>query len=217
MSLFDLGRYMEEIGFFDPKPVPGYSDVLVDREGNTFRPDGSELHQFNSNGYKQICAHSDETGKRRVIGVHQLVAMTYMSDEYYPGCVVHHIDENKSHNCIGNLRVESVPEHSRHHANPEALLKHLKEHGPHNKGKKMSDEFREHCRISALKRAERERQDGINRGKGPGGCYRGNQFRDADGNPKKVDPEAYARFREACRKAALKREEKKRLEKLKNK
>lgn len=205
MSLFDLGKYMEEIGYWNPKQVPGY-DVMVDREGHTFRLDGTSINQFNSNGYKQICVKNPDGGRRKIFGVHQLVAMTFHPD-YFDGCVVHHIDENKSHNCIWNLRCETLSEHSKHHANPEALMRHLKEHGPHNKGKKMSDEFREHCRISALKRAERERQEGNGR------TFHGNAFKDKDGNPKEVDPEAYDRFRAKCRQAALKREEKKRLEK----
>ena len=101
-----------------------------------------------------------------------------------------------------------MSEHSRHHADPSALIKYAKEHGPVNKGQKMSDEFREHCRISALKRAERERAEGIARNTGHTG-RKGSNWKER----KDTDPEAYARFCESCRQAALKREAKKREEK----
>ena len=73
--------------------------------------------------------------------------------EYYPGCVVHHKDENKGHNYAENLEVESRNDHSRHHANPDAMLEWQKKNGgPVNKGQKMSAEFCEKCRQSALNR-----------------------------------------------------------------
>lgn len=207
-EMFEICCWLAEHDFFDPKPIPGYSDVLVDVYGKTYKTDYTPLHQFNSNGYKQILAHSDETGKRRVLGVHQAVAMTFDS-KYYDGCVVHHLDENKSNNCLWNLRVESNPEHARHHADPSSLLRWMKENGcPANKGKKMSPEFCEKCRVSAIKRAERERSQGITRGGSK--YYGGNQFRNADGSKKDVDPKWYDSFRESCRKAALKREATKR-------
>lgn len=206
-EMFDICCWLAEHEFFEPKPIPGYSDVLVNVYGETFKQDLTPLHQFNSSGYKQIIAHSDETGKRRILGVHQAVAMTF-DNKYYPECIVHHLDENKTNNCLWNLRVESNSDHARHHADPSAMIKYVKEHGPANKGVKMSDEFREKCRQSAIKRVERERAEGIKRGHS--GVYKGNKFRNADGSKKEVDVEWYENFRESCRKGALKRAAKKR-------
>lgn len=62
----------------------------------------------------------------------------------------------KKHNTWDNLKVESINEHARHHANPENIINYINEHGPHNKGKKMSPEFCEKCRQSALNRSDRK-------------------------------------------------------------
>ena len=161
--------FNEFMNTFDlyPHEVPGYPGYTCDRMGNVYRPDGTKIRPFKSSGYEQVYM-KDEHNNRSVKGVHQVVSMTF-DPEYYPGCVVHHIDENKKHNEAYNLKVESNSDHARHHANPENLIKHIREHGPHNKGKKMTQEFCEHCREAALKRKNK---------------FRGNQFVDALGNPK---------------------------------
>lgn len=83
------------------------------------------------------------------------------------------IDENKKHNWDGNLEVESRSNHSRHHANPQAILEWQKKNGgPVNKGQKMSDEFREKCRQSALNRKDSR-------------TFHGNQYVNRDGSKKK--------------------------------
>ena len=174
-------------------PIPGYSDCIVDVNGNTFKPDGTPIHQFNSNGYKQILTHSDETGKRKILGVHQAVAMTH-DPEYFDGCVVHHIDGDKTNNNLSNLKCETRSEHSRNHADPAALQKYVKEHGSPTKGMKMSQEFCEKCRQNALKRV-----------KNGNVSFHGNQFVDKDGNKKQIDQAAYDKFRENCRVGALNR------------
>ena len=146
-SIFDeFLRY----GDFYPKPIPGCSNYYADRFGNVYKPDGSKIIPFNSNGYEQVYMRDDDD-KRKILGVHQVVGMTFLS-EYYPGCVVHHKDENKHNNNDTNLIIESRSDHSRHHADPSSLINHINTHGPHNKGKKMSPEFCEPCRQSALKR-----------------------------------------------------------------
>lgn len=112
------------------------------------------IKQFNSNGYKQVVLRNNN-GKF-VKGVHQVVAMSFL-DDYFDGCVVHHKDENKHNNNVSNLECLTVNDHARYHANVEKLLLYVKTHEPHNKGKKMSKEFCEHCKQSALKRWKKDK------------------------------------------------------------
>lgn len=119
---------------------------------------------FKSNKYLQCCV-VDNFGVTHTVGVHSLVALFYCPD-YFDGCVVHHIDENTHNNWSYNLCCESRSEHSRHHArNDMNFASWIKTHGPANKGTKMSEEFRQKCRQSAIKRG-----------------FNGNQFIDKDGN-----------------------------------
>lgn len=76
--------------------------------------------------------------------------------DWYEGCVIHHIDGNPHNNHVGNLKVESRSEHSKHHmCGNMTLANYIREHGPHNKGKIMPESYREICRVSARKRVER--------------------------------------------------------------
>ena len=86
------------------KDVPNHPGYTVTDSGVVYKPDGSELSQFNSLGYKQV-RMIDSNGERSIKGVHQVVAMSF-DESYYPGCVVYHIDGNKHNNRIKNLKVE---------------------------------------------------------------------------------------------------------------
>lgn len=132
------------------KQIKGFPNYYADVDGNIYRKDMSIIKPFNSNGYYQVYL-KNEDGKRHILGVHQVIAMTYI-DDYYDGCVVHHIDNNKHNNSLSNLQIFSKSDHSRHHANPESLIKAIRENGPPNKGKKMSSEFCLHCKLGALRR-----------------------------------------------------------------
>jgi len=140
---------------FELKQIPGYPGYKCNRSGDVFRPDGSKIKPFQSNGYLQVYLINDK-GKRSIKGVHQVVSMTFDS-RYYPGCIVHHKDEDKKHNHLANLKPESISEHTRHHADPSRLTKWIAKNGPINKGKRMSESFKNKCRESALKRHMRER------------------------------------------------------------
>lgn len=109
-----------------------------------------ESNQFKSNGYMQ-CRLVDNEGCKHIMGTHTAVAMFY-NDDYFPGCIVHHKDEDKHHNDTSNLQCMSRSEHSRIHADPNTLKNYIKEHGPANKGQKMSADYKHHCRMAALKR-----------------------------------------------------------------
>ena len=133
------------------KKVPGFIRYAADKFGNIYHICCMKtLKPFNSNGYYQVCLF-DNNDNKIVKGVHQIIAMTFC-DNFFDGCVVHHIDENKHNNCIDNLEVSTRSSHSRHHADASCLVAYVKENGPANKGKLMSDEFRQHCRDSAINR-----------------------------------------------------------------
>ena len=133
--------------FYQKKPIPFNPAYMIDNAGIVYKPDGSVLHQFNSIGYKQVCICPVDGSRRRVFGVHQLVAMTF-DPNYTPDCQVHHLDENKTNNKAYNLECMSKSEHTRLHS---------KERVPYNKGMKMSDDYREKCRQSALRRWARQK------------------------------------------------------------
>lgn len=106
---------------------------------------------FKSNEYYQ-CVLFDKNGKKHVYGVHTVVAMFHCFD-YFPGCVVHHVDGDKHNNIASNLCCMTRNEHALMHSNyPAAMLAKIKTDGAWNKGKKMSEEFREHCRLAAQRR-----------------------------------------------------------------
>ena len=141
----------------DIKPIPFNPNYKISKSGNVFYPNGLEIHQFNSCGYKQVCIKPLDGSKRKVFGVHQLVAMTF-NPSYTSDCVVHHKDGNKTNNNYDNLECKSRSEHSKEHANPEPIIKYNKENGPINKGKKMSKEFKQKCKESAIRRWNKKKE-----------------------------------------------------------
>ena len=156
-SLTNFISFMTYIKY--AKPIPSIPQYSADPFGNVYNNSGVKLKQFNSNGYKQVLLF-DSNHNRIIKGVHQLIGETFLPD-FYDGCIIHHHDENKQNNCIENLEVMSRSNHARMHANPYALIKHIKENGPHNKGQRMSDEFREKCHIAALKRCSKSTNVGL--------------------------------------------------------
>lgn len=155
-SLCEALNYFEnKYGILEPqKEIPNHPGYKCDPFGNVWRPDGKPIKPFKSCGYKQVYLR-DSNGKRSIKGVHQVVAMTY-SQDWFDGCIVHHKDEDKHNNYIGNLKCETLQEHARHHANSENVIRWIRKNGPHNKGKKMSPEFCEACRKAALKRYKKQ-------------------------------------------------------------
>lgn len=148
---------MEIFCDLSPRIVPGFSNYYVDGYGNVYRSDMSLIPPFNSNGYKQVCL-KDDNNKRRVLGVHQVVAMAFL--EYFNGCVVHHMNEDKAMNVLYNLKVETKEEHARHHANPSYMIEYIRIHGVPYKCTHPSEESRRKMSESAKKRG-----------------FNGNQFR----------------------------------------
>lgn len=127
--------------------------------GNVFK-NGELIKPFKSNKYLQVCIY-DNDNKKHTVGVHTVIAMKYF-DDYYPGCVVHHKDDNKHNNHAYNLEVKTRSKHSSDHMKGNyRLAEYTKEHGPWNKGKKMSDEFCKKCSESAIKRHKRENSKAV--------------------------------------------------------
>lgn len=120
-----------------------------DEFGNVYK-NGELINPFVSNNYLQVCLF-DTNHIKHTVGVHTVIAMKYL--DYYPGCVVHHIDESRNNNNLNNLEVMSLKEHARQHGLNNQWIKTLNLNKPAwNKGMKMSEEFCQHCSESAKRR-----------------------------------------------------------------
>lgn len=124
-------------------------------DGHIFdKQTGKLIKEFKSNKYLQCQVYDDENIPH-VFGVHQVVARL-RCDTWFEGCIVHHKDEDTHNNCPDNLECYSRKSHTSYHMRQpnrqNALGEYVKCHGPANKGKKMSEEFRKHCSESAKKR-----------------------------------------------------------------
>lgn len=75
---------------------------------------GKDVKQFTLYGYR-IC-NLYKNSKYKNIRVHRVVAEAFCND-YFDGCEVHHIDENRSNNCYKNLKCSSKLEHLETHGN----------------------------------------------------------------------------------------------------
>lgn len=126
------------------------SNYKATPDGKLYTKDGKPIKPFKSNKYLQYYL-KDDNGKRLVVGAHTVIAYL-LRDDYFDGCVVHHIDGNQYNNSVENLICMARSDHTRLHADPQPMIKKIKTNGPANKGKKMSEEFKQHCRNSAHKR-----------------------------------------------------------------
>lgn len=143
------------------KKIKNFSNYYVDKHGTVYRKDKTPIKPFNSCGYYQVYMR-DDNDRRRILGVHQVVAMAYLN--YYDGCVVHHKDEDKHNNDVSNLVVESVSDHARRHANPERLVNYTKAHGSHNRGAAASEEVRKRRKKASDKKYNKKlKQLGVKR------------------------------------------------------
>lgn len=99
------------------KPIPGYQNVFINRIGCVYDMFGNSIqpYQYRDGEHYDSLYVRDMNNKPHVIGVHQAVAMTF-NPNYYPGCIVHHRDENKYHNWDTNLEVTSRSAHGHHHS-----------------------------------------------------------------------------------------------------
>ena len=102
---------------FYPRPIPGYQNRYINRLGMVYDNQGNQIIPYHYDNQYDTIYVRDLNGNPHIIGVHQAVSMTF-DPNYYPGCIVHHKDENKYHNWDSNLEVISRPDHARLH-NPQ--------------------------------------------------------------------------------------------------
>lgn len=121
----------------------------VDELGIVYK-NNEPVKPFKSNKYYQVVLY-DYKGTKKVYGVHTIVAMKYL--DYFPGCVVHHKNNDTHDNRVSNLEIYTRSEHSRMHNKNNDKLKLLnKGKIAWNRGLKMSKEFCEHCSLAAKRR-----------------------------------------------------------------
>lgn len=114
-KIFD--DFMKTYDFY-PRPIPGYQNRYINRLGMVYDQYGNQVRPYHyDNQYDTICAY-DMNNKPHILGIHQAISMTF-NQNYYPGCIVHHKDENKYHNWDSNLEILSRPEHGKHHNPPK--------------------------------------------------------------------------------------------------
>lgn len=143
--------------------MDGFSRYTIRRDGIILNEHSLPIKYFKSNKYLQ-CYLIDDNNNPHVFGVHSVIAMEY-NKKWFPGCVVHHKDEDTHNNHADNLECLPRSKHSERHADPKAMISYVKQNGPLNKGQKMSDDFCKMCGESAKRRG-----------------FNGNQFVDKYGN-----------------------------------
>ena len=122
-----------------------YPRFDCDESGNVYK-DGKLIKPFKSNKHLQVLLF-DKNNKRRVAGVHTVVAMKYLP--FFEGCNIHHKDENPHNNCVNNLEIYTRSDHSKLHAKNGIATYNLNNANNRvlwNKGKKMDEEFSRKCR-----------------------------------------------------------------------
>ncbi len=95
------------------KTIPNYSRYEISEEGRVFRKEGTYRGRYNSRreqtpalrstDYLRVNVMADGEGLCKLVNVHRLVALTYLSDSYEEDLTVNHIDKNKLNNHFSNL------------------------------------------------------------------------------------------------------------------
>jgi len=91
------------------KPCPFNKSLLVSKYGRVSTLDGKILPQTIFKGYLIV---TDPSGRYPLESVHRLVALTWLTDNYKKGYVVHHIDGNGFNNRVDNLVWEENLQHA---------------------------------------------------------------------------------------------------------
>lgn len=113
-NLYAIFDAFMKYGDFYPHEIPGFPGYYINRFGIMFDKNRNEIEPYQyPNQYKMVHL-TDQYGNHRVFGIHQLVAMTFDPD-WFPGCIVHHIDGNKYNNNDWNLECMSRAHHTSMH------------------------------------------------------------------------------------------------------
>ncbi|MCL4715505.1 MAG: HNH endonuclease [Hyphomonadaceae bacterium] len=102
-------------------PVPGYR-CRVSKDGRVLGKTRELDGWLDSDGYRRVNVHDGE--RFRQIGVHVLVALTYLGPRPTPEHEAAHNDGVRTHNAVTNLRWATARENQRDRDR----------HGTHNKG-----------------------------------------------------------------------------------
>lgn len=84
--------------------IPGYSKYLINTKGQIFSTKRTKLYELtpiNKKGYLFVKLYNDDN-KRKFIGIHRLVALTFIPEEDLTK-EVNHINKNRSDNRVENL------------------------------------------------------------------------------------------------------------------
>ena len=98
--------------------IPGYTRYVINKDGIIIKTlTNKKCKPYLTNkGYIRVTVVNDITGEKNNIGLHRLLAMTFLEyDEYVDSLHVNHIDNNKENNDISNLEW-CTPEHNVHHS-----------------------------------------------------------------------------------------------------
>ncbi len=103
--------------FIEERPIPGHENYTTDKYGDVYsRRSGKvyKLKQFVSNtGYKIVTIYSSPDNKKKITGVHRLVAAAWLNNpEQKP--MVNHKDGVRTNNKLKNLEYVTAKENSIH-------------------------------------------------------------------------------------------------------
>ena len=90
-----------------------FSQYNVLDDGTIIDKYGNVVKTFKSNQYLQCCLF-DNKGRKHTMGVHSAIGLLAL-DDWYDGCVVHHIDGDYHNNKLNNLMVISRKNHTKMH------------------------------------------------------------------------------------------------------
>lgn len=102
----------------------------------------------------KLCLYDDDNHcvKSEVVLVYRYNMACKIGRRLSDNEVVHHKDHNPNNNNIDNLELMTNSEHASWHATNDNYGDNIKSFGGWNKGQKMSEDFKEHCRKAALLR-----------------------------------------------------------------
>ena len=84
------------------RKIKDFENYLIDENGNVYSLiTHKAINPYCKRGYLRVRLNKD--GKRYDIGVHKLVALTYLEDSFEEGLEVNHKDANRKNNNVDNL------------------------------------------------------------------------------------------------------------------
>lgn len=97
----------------DVKPIPGFAQYFITRDGVIYNCRGRKLSQYSNNGYRTLSLRTD-AGKRRGVIVHRAVWEAYV-EPIPKGMWINHKNGVRHDNRLENLECDT-PSHNHLHA-----------------------------------------------------------------------------------------------------